>query len=76
MYLWISEAEIKEIISRELTFLSKTTKSLVNTAFARFSFCLKGTLRTATIANVVGTNSIKVMRKNLTLFVCNDIITI
>ena len=46
MYLWISEAEIKEIISRELTFLSKTTKNLVNTAFARFSFYLKSTLRT------------------------------
>ena len=38
---------IEEIINPELTFLSKTTKNLVNIAFARFSFYLKSTLRTA-----------------------------
>ena len=38
---------LKEIINPERVYLSKTTKNLVNTAFARFSFYPKSTLKTA-----------------------------
>ena len=38
---------LKEIIYPEWVYLSKATKNLVNIAFARFSFYLKSTLRTA-----------------------------